>query len=570
MFSIMLLTLQYQVFSIAEFDFCYNYVYYRPFQEKTQIVLSNQFTFDDATQRDLCTRIDNVIFREINQSTFSIRIDSEFNLSKQPFSLFFFVWTNVTIFDTQISMKLSNSSSSDFSFLVASAPEYSIKILQSSFSFTSNDAISSFYGVANNLTEFLTLNRSSYVFSCSTPITKFFGISSSLSNLIVVNSSFIVTTGAVSSYGFAQLITVSAIFKNLTISGILSGANTFGFIYENRGACIITDVNYSLVTKGTVNCGFVQIGSGSVSTANIIFNGFANNALISEPSLYTGVCPCITGSVLQNGLCYCATGSLPVSNNCSCTVLKSFIQNQVCVCPAGASNVGGICTCTTGATMVGNTCVCTAGATLTNGVCVCTSGATLTGGICICTTGATLSNGICVCVTNAVLTNGLCVCQPANSQLTAGVCKCIPAYSIMSGSACTCTPQYTTMVGSVCTCPAGASLINGNCVCTTGATMTNGVCVCTSGATLTNGICVCCAGASLTGTVCVCNKAGSTLSGGKCVCTKDYTTGLYWNGGNYYCSNMGVCCSTRDSGPSFKCSDGKVYWSGCTKSSYVT
>ncbi|CAL6000939.1 Conserved_hypothetical protein [Hexamita inflata] len=534
MFSIMISALQYQVFSIAEFEFCYNYVFYRPFQEKTSIILSAPFTFDDSMFRDLCTRTDNVLYREVNQTAFSIHIESEFNLAKQPFSLFFFVWTNVTIYDTQITMKLSNTSNSDFAFLVATVPEYSIKILSSSFSFTSKDTISNFYGIANNLSELLTINRSSFVYSCMTSILKFYGISSQLNNLVVQNSSFSTITNATSSYGFVQLVLGSSSFKNLTVSGTLSGANTFGFIYENKGSCSISNITFSLVTKGSMNCGFVQISSGSVSTSSITFVGFANIALISEPSSYSGAtCPCISGSILQNGLCYCATGSLPVSNSCQCTVLKSFIQYQVCICPVGASNIGGTCTCTSGATMVGNTCVCT---------------------------------------TNAILTNGICVCQPGNSQLIDGQCNCTPMYSTMQGSTCVCAPQYMSMQGSTCTCPTGASIINGNCVCTAGATMTNGVCVCTSGATLTNGVCVCCPGASLSGGVCVCNKkAGSTLSGGNCICTKAFNT-RWGNGGNYYCSSLGMCCSTRAAGPSYQCSNNEVYWSpgDCGKSNKVT
>ena len=136
-------------------------------------------------------------------------------------------------------MKLSNSTNHDFAFLVATVPEYSIEIRGSSFQFESKSPISSFYGIANNLTELLTVNRSTFTYSCNTTISKFYGISSQVNNLIIQNSSFSITTSASTSCGFVSLVLGASTFKNLTVSGSLSGANTYGFIYENRGACTI-------------------------------------------------------------------------------------------------------------------------------------------------------------------------------------------------------------------------------------------------------------------------------------------------------------------------------------------
>ncbi|CAL6010567.1 Conserved_hypothetical protein [Hexamita inflata] len=489
-----------QVFSISEFDFCYNYVFYQPFQEKTSIVLSTQFAFEDGLTHELCARTDNVLFREVNQSTFSVRIDAEFDLNSQPFSLFFFVFQNVTIVDTEINMKLSNSTNNDFAFLVATVPEYSIEIRGSSFQFETKSQVSNFYGIANNLTENLVINRSTFTFICSTMITKFYGISSQVNNLIIQNSSFSITTSAITSCGFVSLVLGTSSFKNLTVSGSLSGANTYGFIYENRGSCTIQNVTYSLVTSGsTLNCGFVQLTSGTVSTTSITFVGFSNSQLISEPASYSGTCPCITGSVLQSGLCYCAAGSLPNSNfnNCFCQITYQFIQNKVCRCPDGASPQGGVC---------------------------------------VCTEGASLLNGVCVCVTNAILTNGVCVCQPANSALQSGVCVCTPAYSTMSGNTCTCTPQYSTMQNGICTCTPAYS------------TLQNGVCTCTPAYT------------SLVSGVCTCVKAGSSLVNGVCKCTHAYQCMKYvMTSNNKWSTNLGMCC-TKGGGcvfePCWGCSDG--------------
>ncbi|CAL6015452.1 Hypothetical_protein [Hexamita inflata] len=246
-----------QVFSMSEFNFCYNYVFYEPFEEKTTINLNSPFEFENGAKRNKCSRTDNSLFRSVNQSTFSITIDSEFDLNQQPFSLFFFVWTNVTIVDTQINMRLTNSGH-DFAFLVATVPEYSISILGSSFEFTSKD-VTSFFGVANNLTEPLTVNRSSFSFDCSGPMTKFHGIAGQVQDIAVLNSSFTIEAKAVTSCGFVSLVLGQSAFQNLTVSGHLTGDNTVGFIFENKGACTISNITFSLVTSGSaVNCGFVN------------------------------------------------------------------------------------------------------------------------------------------------------------------------------------------------------------------------------------------------------------------------------------------------------------------------
>ncbi|CAL5971222.1 Conserved_hypothetical protein [Hexamita inflata] len=530
-----------QVFQISEFDFCYNYVFYAPFQEKTQLVLSSDFTFDDINARSLCTRTDNVLFREVNQSSFSITIDGEFDLNKQSFSLFFYVWTNLTISDAQINMKLSNSSNADFAFLVATVPEFSVRIIDSTFTFTSNDAISSFFGLANNFTELVTVNRSAFAYSCMTAIQRFYGLAGQAYSFVVQNSSFSVKTGAATSCGFVSLVLGQSTFKNVSVSGALSGANTFGFIFENRGACSISNVTYSLVTSGaTANCGFVQqnTGSGSVSTSQITFVGFSNIPLISEPASYTtGVCPCITGSVLQSGLCYCASGSLPNAGftNCSCQTANAFIQNQVCVCGVNATNTSNTCNCPTGSTLVSGVCKCTTtNAFPVSGVCVCGTNATNTSNSCNCPTGSTLVNGICKCSTTNAFPNtakSACICatDASNSIQVGTACVCQPTYSVMENSLCACSQTQmkgSKMVGSTCACPAGGSYGSGTCVC---------------------------------------NTKGSTLSGTNCICNTDFTDWFYADNGDYWCSNMQMCCSHGAGavgGNQYRCSDSK--WHSCT------
>ncbi|CAL5973005.1 Conserved_hypothetical protein [Hexamita inflata] len=539
-----------QVFSIAEFDFCYNYVFYKPFQEKAQIVFSTKFTFEDATKRDLCSRTDNVLFREVNQSAFSIRIDAEFDLNRQPFSLFFFVFANVTIVDTQVNMRLSNSAGSDFAFLAATVPEYSITILGSSFDFASKDSISNFYGIANNLTELLTVNRSSFAFSCMTPVSKFHGVSGQVQDLKVLNSSFQIQSGAATSCGFVGFALGTTLFQNLTLSGALSGANTYGFMFENRGACRISNVTYSLVTSGAASaCAFVQQSklAGVVTTDGLVFVGFSNTPLISQSASYSGLsCPCKTGATLESGLCYCAAGSVPTADNCSCSTKNAFISNKVCVCGVNATNSSNTCTCPTGSSLVNGICQCaTKNAFPVNGVCQCAVNATNTSNTCNCPTGSTLINGVCKCSTinsfpNAA--NTTCVCPTDSTNNTAtNTCVC-PLNSILveAQAACICQPKYSAMNNKSCIC--SQSLMKGS-------SMNNGVCTCPYKAVYGD-------------KVCNCQIRGSTLEGTVCRCTWDQSGSLA-SQGNYWCKNHGRCCTDcKRPGWDYWCYD--QYFQYCT------
>ncbi|CAL6045729.1 Conserved_hypothetical protein [Hexamita inflata] len=133
-----------------------------------------------------------------------------------------------------------------------------------------------------------------------------------------------------------------------------------------------------------------------------------------------------------------------------------------------------------------------------------------------------------------------------------------PQYSLMEGSTCKCTPSYTTMQSGVCTCPAGSSFNNGACECTATASIMSG------------GVCVCPAGSSLQGNACECYVKGSEMQNNQCVCTKDYS-GIWWNGGKFWCPQRQLCCTLNDAGPSYSCSDDETYWKGCSdRPHYVT
>ncbi|CAL6015448.1 Conserved_hypothetical protein [Hexamita inflata] len=522
-----------QVFSMSEFNFCYNYVFYEPFEEKTTINLNSPFEFENGAKRNKCSRTDNSLFRSVNQSTFSITIDSEFDLNQQPFSLFFFVWTNVTIVDTQINMRLTNSGH-DFAFLVATVPEYSVSILGSSFEFTSKD-VTSFFGVANNLTEPLTVNRSSFSFDCSGPMTKFHGIAGQVNDLTVLNSSFVIEAKAVTSCGFVSLVLGQSTFKNLTVSGHLTGDNTVGFIFENKGACAISNITFSLVTSGSaVNCGFVNSNSGSkwVTVSDLTFVGFQDSYLISNPGSFFGTCPCLAGASLQRGLCYCVAGSIPTADSCKCQTKNAFIKNGACACWTNAVNTSNECVCPAGHVVLNGECVspCPADQVSVEGVCkcktanavmdsskncVCVSDATnntatntcecpsdsvfdSTSQTCACPKYAEMKNSVCVCsqtlLRGSSMKNGQCAC-PVDTQIELDECKCTTKNAILSNGICACGPNAFNQSNICTTCPSGSQLINGVCEkqCPAGQVSINGKCECsTTNAVLgSKGKCVC-------------------------------------------------------------------------------
>ncbi|CAL5973715.1 Hypothetical_protein [Hexamita inflata] len=350
-----------QVFSIAEFDFCYNYVFYEPFQQKMQLVLDEPFTFDDGQFRELCTRTDNVLFRQVNISTFSVRIDAEIDLNKQPFSLFYYMWKAVTIVDMQVNMKLSNSGNADFAFLVATVPEYIIDIKDSEVNFTSNDVISSFYGIANNLTKTLQINRSTFSYNCMSVITNFYGIAAQVQNMNLYYSTFSIYTAATTSCGFVSVNQGTSMILNASISGSLSGTNTYGLVYENKGRLYQWNITFSLTTIGSSACGFVHLttGSGATYAANVSFKGLPNYQQIGLKSSYFGTCPCLTDASLTNGLCYCPSNSIISGTSCLCTLTGSKMVSSQCTCPPRATISGSTCVCTTGAVLSGTNCYCT-------------------------------------------------------------------------------------------------------------------------------------------------------------------------------------------------------------------
>ncbi|CAL5973969.1 Conserved_hypothetical protein [Hexamita inflata] len=571
------------VFSIAEFNFCYNYMYESPFQEHLSFNSSNILKFDGAPTRANCSTYENVIFRQAGNQVVQLNIDLTVDVGHMPFSLFFYAFSQVTIQNSNITMKVINSGQ-DLSLLFFTDPEFSVELFSCQLQVTTD---SNFFqkvsGIGHEFSSQLTLNQTNYSFVSDATIQQFAGICFSCSLLRVENSSFSVTVGTNTSFGLAKNLIQGSLF-NISISGSISGLFTYGLFYTVSGSVNVNKLNYSLVTSGlTQNCGliFQVIGSGQVQNQNTLFFGFAFSPSYLVNQVAGLSCPCVDGGHLNNGLCQCTAGSSLVGNTCVCTAGAVLIGgvcvctegatlvNGVCVCTAGAILTGNVCVCTTGAILQGGICVCTVGASLVGNVCVCTPGATLTAGVCVCTAGATLTGGICVCAQYALLIVNICVCQPTFSFLSGSSCAC-PTHSVINATQCTCAPAHTAMISGVCTCtPQFSALVSGVCTCQPAwSSLVNGICTCSpAGTNMVAGVCTCFAGAQInTGGQCICVEPGSSNSGNSCVCTSDYS----WSwvpGGNYWCTNIKKCCTwcVAKIGQIYGCSDNNYH--DCTYNS---
>ncbi|CAL6087970.1 Conserved_hypothetical protein [Hexamita inflata] len=492
------LTTQYQVFSISEFEFCYNYVFDTPFQESLNLNMTAPFTFDAPSARSNCTETQNVIFRQISSPVVSLQLDLKVDTQQTSFALFFYVFKNVEIQNSNIKMNLQNGDNKNVSLLTHTSPEFTISLFAVTYNVqTDVSSFKNIYGISRVLDQKLTLNQTSFTFSSSsTGIANFFGLCHQADQVQLENSSFNLNVISTIAVGLLYINTGFVQVYNLSMSGQLSGTNTFGMIFNAQAQVNFNLITFSLKTLGaTLNCGFVQTVSGSaiVTTSNINFVGFSFSP--SEPVSYGAgsTCPCIQGAQLSQGLCNCSIGS---------------------------SLVSGVCQCTAGATMVGNSCVCT---------------------------------------TNALLVGDFCVCQPANSQLQSGVCVCTPTHSIISGNTCICTPTYTSMINGVCTCmPVHSQLVSGVCKCMpTSSYMNNGICSCPSdslispsacvcqptGSSMVSNVCTCFKGATIVNNTCKCTTPGSSLSGNSCICNPAYYKEGWLPNGDAWCTNVNMCCT---------------------------
>ncbi|CAL6098904.1 Conserved_hypothetical protein [Hexamita inflata] len=565
-------------FSVAEFEFCYNYIFYEPFQEKVIIDLTEPLQFENIATRN--QKSENVIFRQANQSIVQLRINGEINVNQQDFSLFFYVFQQCKIFDSQIKIQLVNTGSSNVSLLVQTETEFPIYIYQSLLNISSMDSINNFSGVAKSFQQPITINQSVIIYNLK-QVTCFYGISAQTDVIKVQNTSFAFQVSATTSYGLLQLVTGNSLFYNLVISGSLSGSSAYGLIFENRASANFSSIDFSLKLSVTSQaCGFVYKSSGSVHTFSINFVNYSSS--ISIPSIYPSTfCPCIPSASLINGLCICPKGTLASNDECSCNIENAFLEAGECKCPMNATLTNGKCQCPAGSILFNRVCVCqTENAFVVGGACVCGINAVNESNKCVCPAQSVLSNGECVCTTknavvvgnkcqcavNAQNVSGICVCPAKSSQIN-GECLCAVSNQFIQNNTCVCA-MYATLQGDQCVCPQFSVETNKICSCTVKyMSMINSTCQCNqlTGSTLINGVCTCPYRATINGNVCQC-PAGASFKEDKCICTSGYTWG-YINDGNYWCKNLNLCCSHcwGKIGAQYGCSDNE-YHSSCTQS----
>ncbi|CAL5972832.1 Hypothetical_protein [Hexamita inflata] len=135
--------------------------------------------------------------------------------------------------------------------------------------------------------------------------------------------------------------------------------------------------------------------------------------------------------------------------------------------------------------------------------------------------------------------------------------------------------MYATLQNNTCVCPQFSIEINQKCTCTAdkfmSMTTNNSInsCTCPKDSKLVNGTCTCPQGATISPTQCNCPTGASINTDYKCACTTGYTWG-YINDGNYWCSNLKLCCSYcwGKIGDKYGCSDNE-YHSSCAKSGNI-
>ncbi|CAL6031126.1 Hypothetical_protein [Hexamita inflata] len=159
-----ILVLQYQAFTISEFQFCYNYVFDSPFQENLSLNMSTTFTFDGAVSLGSCTETQNVIFRHVNSSVVQLQLNLDVDTQQSTsFALFFYIFKNVEIQNSIINLNLKNGSNKDANLLVHTSPEFTISIFSTVYNVKSDSSsFKNVYGISKLLDQKLTLNQSSF------------------------------------------------------------------------------------------------------------------------------------------------------------------------------------------------------------------------------------------------------------------------------------------------------------------------------------------------------------------------------------------------------------------------
>ncbi|CAL6074340.1 Conserved_hypothetical protein [Hexamita inflata] len=394
----------------------------------------------------------------------------------------------VTLQNSKVAVTFVTSGQADISVFL-NQDKNVISVVSSNFSIVLQpNSQASFFGVSKSSKQ-VSVTGCRFIFS-STSLNEFCGISRSITSLQINTLLLQINTNAFVAYGFGQISsgTVSATLVNLT--GQLSGANTYGILYQAQSQVSLSSFQYSLQTLGSSqNCGFIQVISQAnvVTTNNIVFSGFSGSPNIPSSFGSSSSCPCMANSNFISGMCYCIDGASPQGNVCTCTQFSQLVGAS-CICQVPETTLkNGVCQCNAVnafITLNGTgqyACQCPINSTNILNVCSCPADSTLKANVCVCNTINAFPNGnTCICGQYATNSSNSCDC-PVNSTLTNGVCKCNTPNAFMSNGACTCGINGLNISNS-CRCPTGSTLINGECKCTQPNQIVSGSsCICPTG-----------------------------------------------------------------------------------------
>ncbi|CAL6036270.1 Conserved_hypothetical protein [Hexamita inflata] len=394
----------------------------------------------------------------------------------------------VTLQNSKVVVTFVTSGQADISVFL-DQDKNTISVISSNFSITLQpNSQASFFGVSKS-TKSVSVTGCRFIFS-STSLNEFCGISRSIVSLQINTLLLQINVNAFVAYGFGQMSsgTVSATLVNLT--GQLSGANTYGILFQAQSVVSLNNFQYSLKNLGTTQtCGFIQVISqaNTVTTTNIVFSGFSGTPNIPSSFGSSSYCPCMANSNFASGMCYCITGASPQGNVCTCTQYSQLVGAS-CVCQVPETTLkNGVCQCiavNAFITLNGTgqyACQCPSNSINISNVCTCPADFTLKANLCVCNTiNAFPSGNTCICGQYAINSSTSCDC-PVNSTLINGICKCNTQNAFMSSGACTCGINAINISNS-CSCPSGSTLINGECKCTKPNQIVSGSsCICPTG-----------------------------------------------------------------------------------------
>ncbi|CAL6036328.1 Conserved_hypothetical protein [Hexamita inflata] len=418
-----------------------------------------------------------------------------------------------------------------------------ISVISSNFSITLQpNSQASFFGVSKS-SKSVSVTGCRFVFS-STSLNEFCGISRFIASLQINTLLLQMNVNAFVAYGFGQMSSGTVSTTLVTLDGQLTGANTYGILYQAQSQVSLSSFQYSLKTIGSSqNCGFIQVISQAnvVTTSNIVFSGFSGRPnILSSFVVISSSCPCNQNSILQQGLCYCLPtynynysinncechlSTVEISGHCVCQVPQTTLVDNICTCDTQNAFINGSsCACAVNATNITNICTCPYGSILENNICICqTNNAFPIDNICSCAIGAMNVSNNCECPINSLLVSGACQCQIPQTQLISGICKCDTSGAIIVDSHCTCGTNGTN-TSNTCSCPTGSSLIDGICKCATkDAFPLNGACTCGINATNSSNQCICPSGSTLLNGICVCQTFAAFPVSGVCTCATNAT-----------------------------------------------